>query len=121
MEVQTPQAQPPVKQLSELTLRVYGAEFEPKANVVRLHAEAKTVFADGTTGAGVLVGFFVNGRRLTDIALDDYGLALLDVSVSADSFREGENELVLRVMRAETSPMTPPQSWKRCSVRRYFS
>ena len=69
--VETPRAErpePAVKPLTELSLRVYGARLEPEQNVVRLHAEAKTAFADGTTGAGVSVGFFLNGRRLSDIA-----------------------------------------------------
>lgn len=99
-KVETPRAErpgPAVKSLTELSLRVYGARLEPEQNVVRLHAEAKTAFADGTTGAGVSVGFFLNGRRLSDIVSDEYGLALFDEDVPADRFHDGENELVLRV------------------------
>ena len=120
--VETPRAERPEpagKQLTELSLRVYGARLEPEQNVVRLHAEAKTAFADGTTGAGVSVGFFLNGRRLSDIASDDYGLALFDGNVPADRFRWGDNELVVRakgfsreisqtVVLAKPPPVLPP-------------
>lgn len=99
-EVETSRAERPgpvVKPLTELSLRVYGARFEPEENVVRLHAEAKTEFADGTTGVGVSVGFFLNGRRLSDIVSDEYGLAMFDEAVPADRFHDGENELIVRV------------------------
>ncbi len=90
-KVETPRAErpgPAVKPLTELSLRVYGARLEPEQNVVRLHAEAKTAFADGTTGAGVSVGFFLNGRRLSDIVSDEYGLVLFDYDMPTDRPRE---------------------------------
>ena len=64
---------------------------------MRLHAEATTAFEDETVGDGIRVGFFLNGRRVADVASDEYGMALLDDNMPADAFHDGENELAVRV------------------------
>ncbi len=97
-EPETPPVQRlPERQLSDVTLTVYSATWNAERQVVRLHAEATTAFSDGTAGEGVLVGFFLNGRKLTELPTDDFGLALVEQEFPAEQFIAGQNTLVLRV------------------------
>ena len=97
-EPETPPPQRlPERQLSDVTLTVHGATWNAERSVVRMHAEATTAFSDGTTGEGVRVGFFLNGRKLTELPTDDFGLALVEQEFPAEQFIPGQNTLVLRV------------------------
>jgi|GEM_PF-847668 len=113
-EPETPPGQRlPERQLSEVTLMVYGATWDAERSVVRLQAEATTAFSDGTAGEGVSVGFFLNGRKLVELPTDDFGLAMLDHEVPDEEFVAGQNTLVLRVKGfarqvAQTFDAEPP-------------
>ena len=125
-DLETPQGNRlPERQLSELTLKVHGATWDTDRKVVRLRAEAATAFADGTAGDGVVVGFFLNSCRLTELPTDDYGLATLDHECAEAFFFEGTNALVLRVkgfarqveqrfevVKPKRNVSTPPQQEK---------
>ncbi len=87
----------PQPQLAELSVHVFSAVVPSSVQDVRLHAEAKTAFVDENAGAGVRVGFFVNGRKIKEAKTDEYGLALIDESFSRNFFNDKQNSLVVRV------------------------
>ena len=103
-----------------------SANWNEGNGVVRLLAEATTAFEDATAGDGVQVGFFLNGRRVADVASDEYGMALLDDNLAAELFQDGNNELVVRVkvsparrarcFRWKPKPRLPATTPQRCRL-----
>jgi len=95
-----PHAQHYLDENKQIAVTVVQALFDPPTQTILLRAEAKTAFSDGTTGGGVTVAFFLNGKRLYDIATDEFGIAHLEQSTPANLFTRSylTDELTARIV-----------------------
>ena len=99
-DIETPAAkkpEPPAGQLSDLTLKVHNAVYDPSQSCVLLRAAAQTAFSDGRVEAGIVVAFFLNGERFSEVKTDDFGLAELACNLPAHQCRNATNVLTARV------------------------
>lgn len=98
----TPKLVAPARQLSDFSLKVFGAIHDPPSNTVHLRAEAKIGWSDGTASDGMPVAFFLNGKQLPDIKTNDFGIAVFDQNLEKHFFaNQGqENELIARIRGA---------------------